>query len=67
MKMDSSILISTEKQSFLNIVIKNNLNVPFEWKLIYRATRDGFDTNGFHSKCNGVSNTLSLIQSDSTM
>jgi len=33
-----------------------------EWNLIYRATRDGFGANDFHSKCDTFKNTLTLIK-----
>jgi hypothetical protein len=32
------------------------------WKLLYRGSRDGFGASAFHSKCNGQSNTLTLIE-----
>ena len=31
-------------------------------KLIYRASRDGFGADEFHSKCDGKRDTLSIIQ-----
>ncbi|CAF1023986.1 unnamed protein product [Didymodactylos carnosus] len=34
-----------------------------QWELIYKATRDGFKTNNFHSKCDGKGPTMVLIQS----
>ena len=35
-----------------------------KWKLQYRATRDGFSAENFHSKCDGFENTLTLIKSE---
>ena len=32
-------------------------------KLLYRATVDGFSATNFHSKCDGQSNTLTIIKS----
>ncbi len=32
------------------------------WDLKYRASRDGFSGKNFHSKCDGVSNTLTIIK-----
>jgi hypothetical protein len=32
------------------------------WSLLYRATRDGFGSNDFHSKCDGHSNTLTILK-----
>ena len=33
-----------------------------QWSLLYRATRDGFGTKAFHSKCDGHSNTLTILK-----
>jgi hypothetical protein len=33
-----------------------------KWSLLYRATRDGFGSDDFHSKCNGHSNTLTILK-----
>jgi len=32
-------------------------------KLQYRATRDGFSAQNFHTKCDGIANTLTVIKS----
>jgi hypothetical protein len=34
-----------------------------KWTLLYRGTRDGFGTNDFHSKFDGHSNTLTILNS----
>ena len=34
-------------------------------ELIYRATRDGFTAQAFHSKCDNQGNTISLIKTNS--
>ena len=34
-----------------------------KWKLLYRASEDGFDTTDFHLKCDGFKNTLTVIKS----
>ena len=33
------------------------------WKLIYKATRDGFGANDFHRTCNGKGENLGVIKS----
>ncbi len=33
-----------------------------KWSLLYRATRDGFGANDFHSRCDGHSNTLTILK-----
>jgi hypothetical protein len=32
-----------------------------KWRLLYRASRDGFEAREFHSKCDGNHNTLTLV------
>ena len=34
-----------------------------QWKLQYRATRDGFSAQNFHAKCDTTANTLTIIKS----
>jgi hypothetical protein len=33
-----------------------------KWSLLYRATRNGFSSGVFHSKCDGKSNTLTIFK-----
>jgi len=33
-----------------------------KWSLLYRSTRDGLSTNDFHSRCDGHSNTLTILK-----
>jgi hypothetical protein len=33
-----------------------------KWSLLYRGTRDGFGSKDFHSKCDGHSNTLTIVK-----
>jgi hypothetical protein len=33
-------------------------------KLQYRASRDGFSAQNFHTKCDGIANTLTVIKSE---
>jgi hypothetical protein len=35
-----------------------------QWELIYKASRDGFDANAFHSRCNNKGPTMTIIQSN---
>ncbi|CAF0995428.1 unnamed protein product [Rotaria sordida] len=34
------------------------------WELIYKASRDGFDANAFHSRCNNQGPTMTIILSN---
>ena len=44
------------------------IDLPFEWKwkLIYRASIDGFGATDFHSKCDGKSPTLIILKAKET-
>ncbi len=33
------------------------------WKLLYRASKEGFSASSFHSKCNNQGPTITIIQS----
>ena len=37
-----------------------------KWTLLYRGTRDGFEANDFHSKCDDHPNTLTIIKASGT-
>ena len=63
-----------EKEKMGSIPLKDynfiNKNMPSEFKdysatLLYKATRDGFGSNNFHSKVDGVANTLFIGESES--
>ncbi len=58
--MDSTILDKQNKQA-INLLCK--LPSVKQWKLQYRATRDGFSAKNFHTKCDGSANTLTIIKS----
>ncbi len=58
--MDSTILDKQNKQA-INLLCK--LPLVKQWKLQYRATRDGFSAQNFHTKCDTAANTLTIIKS----
>jgi hypothetical protein len=35
-----------------------------QWELIYKASRDGFDANAFHSRCDNKGPTMTIILSN---
>jgi hypothetical protein len=39
-------------------------NTQQKWELLYKASRDGFDANVFHSQCNNKGPTMTVIQSN---
>ena len=56
----NSTILSEEKSSDLvKLIGLNTKNIS----LLYKASRDGFESSIFHSKCNGVSATLTVIKS----
>lgn len=59
---DSKIL--SQKQGFeLLGLVEFPLNES--WSLIYQATRDGFSSEDFHSKCDEINKTLVIIETTS--
>jgi hypothetical protein len=46
----------SDEASFGNKTSKGNL--------LYRATRDGFTSKAFHSKCDGKGNTITIIKNN---
>jgi hypothetical protein len=41
-------------------------NLPFKFKLIYRASRDGFGINNFHNHCDNIGSTIVVIKARNT-
>jgi hypothetical protein len=58
--LTSSILTQNEGISLTQML--NNLT---EARLIYRASRDGFAASSFHSKCDNIANTVTVIRTTS--
>jgi hypothetical protein len=56
---DSVILTPTENLYLIDIT--KPLRQP---SLLYKATRDGFTSSSFHSKCDGRPNTVSIIKTN---
>ena len=57
---DSSILTASER-----ISLKQMLNILTEGTLIYKASKNGFSADSFHSRCAGISNTITIIKTTS--
>lgn len=57
----SYILNSQEIHDLLDLC---EFNPGFKWKLIYRASDDGFSSNNFHLKCDDYLDTLTLIKTN---
>ena len=56
---DDSLILNKEEFRSLQEMTK----AP-EGNLLYRATRDGFTHEAFHSKCDGKSNTITIIKNN---
>jgi hypothetical protein len=59
--LDSTII---ENQNKLAIYELCNFPSIKKWNLQYRASRDGFDAEEFHKRCDGIANTLTVIKSE---
>src|SRR5437762_1746809 len=45
----------------------NNKKIPYDFKLLYRKSRDGIDTNSFHRNCDNKGATIYIAKTkDST-
>ena len=54
-------LLSVEHKKKLSEFYSNNEQ---KWELIYKASRDGFDANAFHSRCDNKGPTITIILSN---
>jgi len=59
--LDSTII---ENQNKLAIYELCNFPSIKKWNLQYKASRDGFDAEEFHKRCDGIENTLTIIKSE---
>ena len=50
------------EQQLLELIKLCEFSPNDKWSLLYRATRDGFGSSDFHSRCNGHSNTLTIFK-----
>ena len=57
--VNSTILTNEMSINLVKLIEFNNTN----FKLLYQASRDGFDNKIFHSKCDGVGRTLTVMKS----
>ena len=59
--IDSKIITSSSQLNLIKSGIKNSNN-KIIFKLLFRGTRDGDKVSDFHKYCDGIPNTLSVIQ-----
>ena len=62
---DSFSIESLEKLEILKNFVEQTIGITelWEWKVLYRATRDGFGAQDFHSHCDTANRTLVIIKS----
>ncbi len=61
--MTSELLNENNKEWLIRTKLKEIFSREPKFNLIYKATRDGFACKDFHEKCDGIENTLTVIQS----
>ena len=54
--------ILTNEQQSIELIDLCEFSPNDKWSLLYRATRDGFGSDVFHSRCNWHSNTLTILK-----
>ena len=61
---DKSVIMKEEELNFINQALKFRINKEVkEIRKLYQATVHGDSANSFHSKCDGIPNTLVIIKS----
>jgi hypothetical protein len=58
--LDSSLILNEEERLFLSQMVKVS-----DGNLLYRASRDGFTASAFHSRCDGIADTVTIIKTNS--
>jgi hypothetical protein len=58
-KLDSNIVDSDQSVELIKLC---EFDTKTQFKLLYRASRDGFGVKDFHEKCNNILKTLTLIK-----
>jgi hypothetical protein len=54
--------IIKDEQQCLELINLCEFSPNDKWSLLYRATRDGFGSDVFHTRCDGHSNTLTILK-----
>jgi hypothetical protein len=61
MNLFKSEILNDERQS-VELIKLCEFAPTDKWSLLYRGTRDGFGSQDFHSRCDGHSNTLTILK-----
>ena len=62
LKFDSNIMNVELQKQLVNLC---EFSVGQKWDLKYRASKDGFKAIDFHSNCDGIANSLTIIKAES--
>ena len=61
--IDTNILTDDEQHKLIEMVNHHTNNkYDGEWRLLFRSTRDGLKRDDFYSKCDGINNSICVIQ-----
>ena len=60
--LESEILTNVEHQGVLKAWLSP---LQRKWRLLFRASRDGFESETFHSKCDNLGPTVTIVKSGS--
>ena len=58
--LESSLILNKDEHLSLSQMVKFS-----EGNLLYRASRDGFTASAFHSRCDGIADTVTIIKTNS--
>ncbi len=58
--LDSSLILNEDERLSLSQMVKVS-----DGNLVYRASRDGFTASAFHSRCNGIADTVTILKTNS--
>ena len=59
---ESKILVYNQLKNQLQKFVGEFKSIK-NWKLLYRASVDGFQSSNFHQKCDNIANTVTIIRS----
>ena len=65
--IETTLLTDKEKQDLLSMIETHEMTKKFrncEWKLLFRASRDGHQAKDFHDKCDGKENTVCMVHTE---
>jgi len=64
LKINTKIMTSDEIQILIDLIKEKRKKKSVAWKLLFRGSDDGFLASTFHMKCDGVPNTICVIESN---